>query len=225
MRVKVLYFAIVRERLRRDEETLELPEGTTVGGLLDRLSREHPAVAALRRHLQVARNRQGEGEAAVLAEGDEVALIPPVSGGSGEAAARRPLVAVRAVALDLTEVVRDVAHDGAGGVVSFTGLVRRQSRGRAIDRLEYEAYQAMAEDKLVQIAAALEEKHGARLAILHRVGKLAVGEVAVVIAASAAHRAEAFAAAREAIERLKAEVPIWKKEVGVDGEEWIGLGP
>lgn len=225
MRVRVLYFAVVRERVRREDEEIDLAAGSTVADLLDELSRRHPAVAPLRPYLQIARNLEAVRGDDPLGDGDEVALIPPVSGGSGDEARPGPLCAVRAVELDLNEVVRAVTHEGAGGIVTFTGVVRRQSRGHRIDHLEYEAYQAMAEARLAEIARSLEERHQARLAILHRVGRLAVGDVAVVIAASAPHRAEAFAACREAIERLKVEVPIWKKEVGDDGEEWIGLGP
>jgi molybdopterin synthase catalytic subunit len=223
MRVRVLYFAMVRERLRREQEEVEVAPGTTVGQLLDRLAALHPPIAAMRPFLKIARNQVGAGDDEALGEGDELALIPPVSGGSDPV--RAPLCAVRDTPLDLGEVVGAVAHEGAGGLVTFTGLVRRQSRGRTVERLEYEAYRAMAEARLREIAGQLEERHGARLAILHRVGRLAVGDLAVVIAASAPHRAEAFAACREAIERLKQEVPIWKKEVGEDGEEWIGLGP
>jgi molybdopterin converting factor subunit 1 len=217
MRVRVLYFAVLRERLRSDGEELDLPEPSTVGALLDALASRHAAVASLRRHLQVARNRALARPDEALAEGDEVALIPPVAGGSG--------AAVRDAPLDVNEVIRAVTHEGAGGIVTFTGVVRRESRGRRVERLEYEAYQAMAEERLAAIACELEERHGARVAIRHRVGRLTVGDVAVVIAASAAHRAEAFAACRDAIERLKVEAPIWKKEIGEDGEEWIGLGP
>ena len=218
MRVRVLYFAVVRERLRRDHESIELPDGATVAALLDELDRRHPGIAGLRRHLQVARNRDLVRLEAALADGDEVALIPPVAGGA--------FAALRDAPLDLGEVVRAVVHEGAGGIVTFTGVVRRESRGRRVERLEYEAYAAMAEPRLAAIAAELAAAHpGARVAILHRVGKLAVGDIAVVIAASAPHRAEAFAACRGAIERLKVEVPIWKKEIGEDGEEWVGLGP
>jgi len=224
MRVRVLYFAIVRERLRRDEEEIEVAAGTTVGGLLDELSRRHPAIEPLRRHLQVARNRETAPPETPLAEGDEVALIPPVSGGADEPPV--PLVAVRDRPLDLMEIVRAVSHPGAGGVVTFTGMVRRESRGTIVERLEYEAYRPMAEERLLAIATDLQGRHpGARVAILHRVGTLTVGEVAVAIAASAPHRAAAFDACREAIERLKREAPIWKKEIGADGEEWIGFGP
>jgi molybdopterin synthase catalytic subunit len=217
MRVRVLYFAVVRERLRRDQEELELPPGATVAALLDELSRRHAPVAALRRHLQVARNRETARPDEALADGDEVALIPPVAGGAEASLRDQPL--------DLGEAVRAVVHAGAGAVATFTGLVRGESRGRTVERLEYEAYRAMAEPRLRAIAGELEAKHGARVCILHRVGALRVGDLAVVIACSAPHRAEAFAACREAIERLKLEAPIWKKEIGPDGEEWVGLGP
>jgi molybdopterin converting factor subunit 1 len=219
MRIRVLYFAVVRERLGREHEEFDLPAGATVAGLLEELERRYDAVAGLRRHLQVARNQEIARPETVLEEGDEIALIPPVSGGAA-------LVGLREEPLDLGEVARAVAHEGAGGIVTFTGVVRRQSRGRNVERLEYEAYRAMAEERLLAIATEIERAvPGTRVAILHRVGTLRVGDVAVILAASAPHREEAFAAARECIERLKKEVPIWKKEVGEDGEEWIGLGP
>lgn len=223
MRIRVLYFAVVRERLRRDQEAVELAPGSTLGALLDELSLRHPELSSLRPHLQVSRNQVLARPETMLSDGDEVALIPPVSGGAGEPVG--PLAAIREAPLDLLEVVRAVTDEGAGGIATFTGVVRRRSRGRTVERLEYEAYRGMAEAKLAEIARALEAKHGARLAILHRVGTLAVGEVAVVIAAAAPHREAAFAACRDAIERLKAEAPIWKKEIGDDGEEWIGMGP
>jgi molybdopterin synthase catalytic subunit len=128
--------------------------------------------------------------------------------------------------LRLDEVVAEVASEATGGVVTFTGIVRRESRGKRILRLEYEAYEPMAEKKLDEIVRAVEaEVPGARVAVRHRLGTLVVGETAVVIAAAAAHRAEAFTACREIIERLKKDVPIWKKEIAEDGEEWVGLGP
>jgi molybdopterin synthase catalytic subunit len=220
MRVRVLYFAVIRERLRRDSDELDLPDGATAATLLDELAARHPAIAGLRNHLRVARNRETVPLETPLTDGDEVALIPPVSGG---APAR---IALRDQPLDVNEPIAAVSHEGAGGIVTFLGVVRRHSRGTTVERLEYEAYRAMAEERMAAIARTVEEATpGARVAIHHRVGALAVGELAVVIAASAPHRAEAFAAARDAIERLKVEVPIWKKEVGADGAEWIGLGP
>jgi molybdopterin synthase catalytic subunit len=220
MRVRVLYFAVVRERLGREDEALDVAAGITARGLLELVEQRHPQLAGLRTALKVAVNEEFVPSEHVLAEGDVVALIPPVAGGSGG------LYRVTDEPLSLDEVVRAVTTEEHGGVVTFTGVVRRQSRGKRIVRLEYEAYRPMAERKLAEIGAALAaEVPGVRLAIVHRVGVLAVGEAAVVIAASAPHRAAAFDACRAAIDRLKESVPIWKKEVAEDGEEWIGLGP
>jgi molybdopterin synthase catalytic subunit len=190
-----------------------------VGALLDEVFRRHPEAAGLRQYLSVAKNRRVASLDEPLVDGDELALIPPVAGGSA--------VAVRSEALSVDEVMRLVIHPGAGGLVTFVGMVRREgAQLPRVERLEYEAYTTMAEERIQSIVSSLEAATpGVRVAIHHRVGKLAVGDIAVAIAVSAPHRAEAFAACREAIERLKKEVPIWKKEVGEDGEEWVGLGP
>jgi MoaE-MoaD fusion protein len=219
MRVRVLFFAVVRERLGRDEEELELPATADVTAAWGELERRHPELAALRPAVKMAVNEEFVGDDRVLADGDVIALIPPVAGGAG-------VFRVTDEALSLDEVVRAVTSEGHGGVVTFSGVVRRESRGKRIVRLEYEAYRPMAERKLAEIGAQLAaEWPGVRVAIVHRVGTLAVGDVAVVIAASAPHRAAAFDACRAAIDRLKESVPIWKKEIAEDGEEWIGLGP
>jgi molybdopterin synthase catalytic subunit len=217
--LRVLYFAVVRERLGRDADALELPAGATVAMLLDELERRHPGIAALRPALKVAVNEGFVALTHPLADGDEVALIPPVSGGAGP-------FRITDQPLELDEVIRAVSIAEHGGVVSFTGVVRSVSHGKRIVRLEYEAYRPMAERTLAEIGAQIAaELPGTRLAIVHRVGTLAVGEAAVVIAASAPHRAAAFEACRAAIDRLKESVPIWKKEIAEDGETWIGLGP
>ncbi|MCU1283195.1 MAG: molybdopterin converting factor, subunit 1 [bacterium] len=219
MRVRILYFAVVRERLRRDDEELELPEGATADAAWRALEQRHPELGGLRSVVKLAINEEFAAPDRVLADGDVIALIPPVAGGAG-------VFRVSDEPLSLDEVVRAVTSDEHGGVVTFTGVVRRQSRGKTIVRLEYEAYRPMAERKLAEIGAQLAaEQPGVRVAIVHRVGALAVGDVAVVIAASAPHRAAAFDACRAAIDRLKESVPIWKKEIAEDGEEWIGLGP
>ncbi len=133
---------------------------------------------------------------------------------------------VREVPISTEEVLAAVHSDGTGAVVTFTGVVRAQSRGRAVLRLEYEAYVPMAEKVLRAIGDEIAERWpGARTAVLHRIGTLHPGEVAVAIAVAAPHRAEAFEGCRHAIERLKEDVPIWKREVFRDGSEWRGLGP
>jgi molybdopterin synthase catalytic subunit len=220
MRISVLYFAVFRERIGRDEDALELPDGATVTDALAALAARHPAIAALRGRFRVAVNQTFCDEAAALGDGDELALIPPVAGGSGRH------VVLTDAPLSQGRCLAAVGGDAMGGVVTFTGAVRRQSRGQAIDHLEYEAYAPMAVKVMTALCEEIEaEVAGARLAVEHRVGTLAVGDVAVVIAAAAPHRAEAFAACRAMIDRLKDRVPIWKKEVGTDGAAWVGLGP
>lgn len=219
MRVRVLYFAVVRERLGRESEELELAAGATAAHAWSELERRHPELGGMRGVVKIAINEEFAAADRVLADGDVIALIPPVAGGAG-------VFRISEEPLSLDEVVRAVSSDEHGGVVTFTGVVRRHSRGKTIVRLEYEAYRGMAERKLAEIGAQLAaEQPGVRVAIVHRIGKLVVGDVAVVIAASAPHRAAAFDACRAAIDRLKESVPIWKKEIADDGEEWIGLGP
>ena len=221
MKVRVLYFAVFRERLGTDAEDVELPAGAAVPALVAALEARHEPVRALRGRYRVAVNQAMAAGDEALADGDEVALIPPVAGGAG---ARH--VRLSAEPLSLDRCVAAVAGPDAGGLVTFTGQVRATSHGERIERLEYEAYPEMAEKVMAELCAAIEaEIPGARLAVEHRVGVLAVGDVAVVIAAAAPHRAEAFSACRAMIDRLKADVPIWKKEVGESGAEWVGLGP
>jgi molybdopterin synthase catalytic subunit len=220
MKINVLYFAVFRERLRRDSETVELPDGAGLDALVAALEERHPEVRGLRGRYRIAVNQEMVAEVASLADGDEVALIPPVAGGAD----RRAVVLAEPLSLD--RVVAAVRSPEAGGVVTFTGNVRGVNHGVRIERLEYEAYTEMAEKVLRALCDEIEaEIPGARLAVEHRVGVLAVGETAVVIAASAAHRAEAFTACRAMIDRLKDRAPIWKKEVGENGEVWVGLGP
>ncbi len=219
--VTLRYFAAARERAGCSEEKISLAEGAAVRALLDVLCAHHPALTALLPHLRVAVNHEFSALDVEVPANAEVALIPPVAGGSGD-----PAFLVTDAPLSLDAVVRAVSGTGQGGVVTFSGAVRDHTRGKAVVRLEYEAYAPMAEKKLAEIAEeAAAQWPGAKVAIHHRVGVLQPGELAVVIAASTPHRAEAFAACRQAIERLKADVPIWKKEVYADGAVWVGLGP
>ncbi|HEX3698498.1 MAG TPA: molybdenum cofactor biosynthesis protein MoaE [Polyangia bacterium] len=222
MRIQILYFAVLRERLGREQEAIELPANATVADALAALAGRHTGIAALLPRVQTAVNRAFADSAAPLHDGDELALIPPVAGGG--APGRR--VAIKATTLDLADVIRAVEGPDRGGIVTFTGAVRRHGQRTDVIRLEYEAYAEMAEQVLTDIADEIErEWPGAHVAIHHRVGALSVGEMAVVIAVAAAHRAEAFDACRAAIDRLKRRAPIWKKEISETGEEWIGLGP
>ena len=154
-----------------------------------------------------------------LRDGDEVAFLPPVAGGAGSCwVSEQPL--------DAAAVVSRVSGPGMGGLVTFAGAVRDHARGRDIRNLEYEAYPGMAEQEMEKIAReAAQRWPGVRVAIAHRVGHLEVGDLAVVVAAAAPHRAEAFAACRFAIDTLKETVPIWKKEFATDGEYWVDEHP
>ena len=166
--------------------------------------------------LLYAVNREYAEPGRELRDGDEVALIPPVSGGAFR---------VTEEPLSLDAAVAEVADERAGGIATFTGTVRQQSRGREVLYLEYEAYAEMAEDVIAQLAAELDETHDlCGISIQHRVGRVEIGEPSVVIAVSAPHRQDALAACREAIDWLKETVPLWKKEVYEGGEEWLGRG-
>ncbi len=230
MRISVLYFAVFRERLGRSDEQVELPDGATVATLVDALEARHDAVRTLRGRYRIAVDQDmlaGEPTTTALHDGAEVALIPPVAGGAdGADAPRERHVCVLATPLSLDRCLAAVDSPEAGGVVTFTGKVRLHSHGARIERLDYEAYGTMAAKVMTALCEEIEtEIAGSRLAVEHRVGTLGVGDVAVVIAAAAPHRAEAFAACRAMIDRLKDRVPIWKKEIGEHGEEWVGLGP
>jgi molybdopterin synthase catalytic subunit len=217
MPIKVLYFAGARDAAGTSGETLPEPPAT-VGELRSVLAAAHPPLARILPRCRIAVDEEFADDAARLGHGAEVAIVPPVSGGAGPfRVVDRPLA--------LAEVVDAVSSPGRGGVVTFTGNVRAESRGKRVLRLEYEAYRPMAERKLAEIGDLVATGHGVDVAIVHRVGVLAPGEAAVVIACAAAHRTPAFRACEECIERLKKDVPIWKREVFEDGSEWVGLGP
>ena len=217
--VTVLFFAAARERAGLSRLALPVGEGLRVRDVLAQLAAQLPALGPLLPHLRVALDREFVDLEAPVKPGAELALIPPVSGGAGcFAVVDRPLL--------LDEVIRAVADEAQGGLVTFSGSVRSETRGRRVVKLEYEAYPPMAEKRLAEIGAEVAERFGGtRLAIVHRVGTLLPGELAVVIAAAAPHRREAFRGCEHAIERLKEDVPIWKKEHFEDGEVWVGLGP
>jgi molybdopterin synthase catalytic subunit len=211
VRVVVKLFAGLRERAGTAERTLELDAGTQVGDLWQSLGLSGEPDGLL-----YAVNREYAEPDTALRDGDEVALIPPVSGGAF-------LVSDEPLSLDAA--VAEVADDRAGAIATFTGTVRSVSRGREVEHLEYEAYTEMAESVMAGIATVLKARYDLHdVAIHHRVGDVGIGEASVVIAVSAPHRADALAACKDAIDTLKETVPLWKKEVYEGGEEWIGRG-
>ena len=208
MRVTVRLFAGLRERAGASVREVEAETVADVWPALG-LGEEPPG-------LLYAVNRAYAERSRALADGDEVALIPPVSGGAFRLS-EEPL--------SLQACVDEVASPDAGAIATFVGTTRRQSRGRDVVHLDYEAYEGMAEQVMAEIAAELESRYDlCSIAIHHRVGRVGIGETSVVIAVSAPHRADALDACRDAIDTLKERVPLWKKEVYEGGEEWIGRG-
>jgi MoaE-MoaD fusion protein len=211
MHVTVRLFAGLRERAGTGRRTLDLPEGASVAEVWPSLKLgDEPA------GLVYAVNRAYVGRESELSEGDEVALIPPVSGGAFR---------LTEEPIDLAAVVAEVEDERAGAIATFLGTVRAQSRGHRVVRLEYEAYEGMAEHVMAELGEQLAGKyHLCAIAITHRVGPCEIGDASVAIAVSAPHRQDALAACKDAIDALKESVPLWKKEVYEGGEEWIGRG-
>lgn len=219
--ISVKLFASYREAVGERELTVTLLEPATVGSLVAQLAARFPALSRVVDSASFAVNRRYQPATAELRDGDEVVILPPVAGGAP--AGRRFVVTAEPID---TEVVRAaVADPQAGGVVVFIGVVRaRSNSGRAVTVLEYEAYPVMAEEQMAVIGGELTERFGIapnRIAMVHRIGRLLVGDVAVVIAIASPHRKEAFAACEYAIDRVKDIVPIWKKETGPDGSAWV----
>ena len=209
MNVRVRLFAALRERAGSGSVEVELPDGAVVGDVWSalELGDEPPG-------LLFALNRGYTERGATLSTGDEVAVIPPVSGGAFRLS-EQPL--------SVEDAVAEVRTDEAGAIATFVGTTRARSRGRDVLYLEYEAYEGMAEKVMADLAEWLKRRHElSGVAIHHRTGRVDIGETSVVIAISAPHRAAALEACREAIDELKVSVPLWKKEVYEGGEEWVG---
>ena len=204
-------FAGLRERAGEGTRELDLRDGARAVDVWEALGLEEVPDGVL-----YAVNREYVESERELADGDEVALIPPVSGGAFR---------LTEEAIDVDGVVSEVRREEAGAIATFFGTTRVRSRGRTVLHLEYEAYPGMAERVMAEIGTALKEKYElCEVAITHRIGRVGIGETSVAIAVSAAHRDQALAACKEAIDTLKEQVPLWKKEVYEGGEEWIGRG-
>ena len=209
MRVKVKLFAGLREHAGWSERDIE--DVTRVEDVWPVLS-----LGAEPAGLLYAVNKQYVQRDHELAEGDEVAVIPPISGGSFRLSAEP---------LSLEAAVAEVRTDEAGAIATFIGTTRVESRGQTVEHLDYEAYEGMAEQVMAEIATALKERYDlCEIAIHHRTGRVDIGENSVVVAVSAPHRQDALAACKDAIDTLKSRAPLWKKEVYEGGEEWIGRG-
>ncbi len=236
MQVRVIPFGVLKDWLGSSPATVELPEGASVAELLGRLDRNLPAPAL--RSIAVSVNAEYAPAEQILREGDEVGLLPPVSGGSARDGAPEASSAVEHLneaneftaltrqSIDAEELIASAKRGEDGAVVVFDGIVRNNTRGRATLYLDYEAYEEMAARQMQRLAVEARSQFGVRQVILvHRLGRLYVGETSVLIVVASAHRAQAFDACRWLIDTLKKTVPIWKKETFVDGAVWAAGEP
>ena len=235
VRVKILFFGQLKEVAGRERDTLELPEGARVSDLLRRCAQLSPALQPYYGALAVALNQEYSQASAPLHEGDEVALIPPVSGGSGTDSRSPSTRAAREGAsvakilrekIDAPAIVEAIKRPEDGAVAVFEGIVRNHSRNRRTLYLDYEAYEPMALKKLQELAEQALARFTVRgVTIVHRLGRLEIGETSVLIAVASEHRGAAFEACRWLIDTLKKTVPIWKKEHFEDGAVWADGEP
>jgi MoaE-MoaD fusion protein len=226
MQVRILPFGILKDWL--GATTLDLPEGATVAALLDRLAAGRaPVPPSTWGSIAVSVNHEYAQPAHVLREGDEVGLLPPVSGGSDpEPEADFGRIGLVRDPIDATGLVSDAKRGTDGAVVVFDGIVRDNTRGRRTLHLDYEAYEEMALKQMNELAAEARKRFGVRhVSLVHRLGRLAVSETSVLIVVASAHRAQAYEASRWLIDTLKKTVPIWKKETFVDGAVWADGEP
>jgi len=227
MRVRVLFFGLLTDVVARREEEVDLNEGARIADLLGHYTNAFPRLGPLLPAIAVSVNREYAAASTVLHERDEVALLPPVSGGSqaqtAEAAARVEIVRQK---IDVQRIADGLKHASDGACAIFEGIVRDNTRGRRTLYLDYEAYEEMAFKQMHQLRAQAMQKFAIRdVALVHRLGRLQIGETSVLIVVASAHRAAAFEACRWLIDTLKKTVPIWKKEYFEDGAVWADGDP
>jgi molybdopterin synthase catalytic subunit/molybdopterin converting factor small subunit len=228
MHVHVLLFGALKDLQPRDKETFELREGATVAEFLREFIQTTPPAGQYAYSLAIAVNREYALPTQVLREGDEVALLPPVSGGSAvdASAAESDWIRLQREPIDAGALAAAVKEGESGAVVVFDGIVRNNTRGRRTLYLDYESYEAMALSQMQSLARDAQQRFGVRRVVLvHRLGRLHVGETSVLIVVASAHRAQAFEACRWIIDTLKKTVPIWKKEWFEDGAVWADGEP
>jgi molybdopterin synthase catalytic subunit len=222
IQVRVLPFGVLKDRLGHQEFPLELPEGATVSELLDHL-RSRPSAPALK-GIAVSVNAEYASASQILHEGDQVGLLPPVSGGT--AVPDPDTVLLTRDPIDAASLVAASKHPSDGAVIVFDGIVRNYTRDRQTLHLDYEAYEEMAHRQMQTLAAQARKNYAVRhVTIVHRLGRLQIGETSVLIIVASAHRAQAYEASRWLIDTLKKTVPIWKKETFVDGAVWAAGDP
>lgn len=223
--MRVLFFGVLKDLVGRSSEDAEFPEGTTLGAVFERYAARFPRLRAMAGSIAMARNREFAELSTEVGPGDEVAFLPPVSGGtaaSPEVTENGNYFALTRSAIDPRAIAARLITGAEGAVVTFEGTVRNNTGGRRTRFLEYEAYESMALGMMARIGREIAAgREIGRIAIVHRLGRLLIGETSVAVTVTAPHRGPAFEAAREGIDRLKKTVPIWKKEYFVDGEVWV----
>jgi len=226
MRARVLFFGVLRDVVGRPSEEAEFPGGTSLGNVLESYAALYPRLKDMAGSIVVARNQEFADLAADLEEGDEVAFLPPVSGGTAkdrlEIAENGNYFALTAFTINAQSLAARLISGAEGAVVTFEGTARNNTRGRPTRFLDYDCYQPMALKMIARIGREIAGRQDiGRVAIVHRLGRLLIGETSVAVVVTAPHRRPAFEAALEAIDRLKKTVPIWKKEYFEDGEVWV----
>jgi MoaE-MoaD fusion protein len=217
MRVRVLFFGVLKDLVGRAEDSLELAPQTTLGSVFDQYAERFATLRDKRPSILLARNREFSKPETVLHDNDEIAFLPPVSGGSSE-----NIFAITRAEIDSKALAARLKRPEDGAVVLFEGVVRNNTKGRPTSFLEYECYEEMALAQMRRIGEEIAAQYQIGLiGIVHRLGRLHIGEASVAVVATAPHRRPAFEAALAGIDRLKREVPIWKKEVFSDGVEWV----
>jgi molybdopterin synthase catalytic subunit len=221
MRVKVLFFGVLKDLVGASEETIQVPAGSTIGAVFASYAERFETLCDKRPSILFARNREFATGDASLDDNDEVAFLPPVSGGSDRDGGGHKFAITRDP-IDSRRLADALQRPEDGAVVVFEGVVRNNTKGRGTLYLEYECYETMALQQMTRIGHEIAEKFAiGRIGVVHRLGRLDVGDASVAVVATAPHRKPAFEAAFEAINRLKREVPIWKKEFFADGAVWV----
>jgi len=218
--IRVLFFGVLKDIAGRAADRIELPAGSTAGAVFEHCAAAFPKLRAMERSILLARNREFVQASEALAEDDEVALLPPVSGGAADAGEN--YFALTREPIDTRELAARLLRGEDGAVVTFEGVVRNNTRGRRTLWLDYECYEAMALKVMAEIGGEIARtREIGRIAMVHRLGRLEIGATSVAVVVTAPHRQAAFEAALEGINRLKKTVPIWKKEHFEDGEVWV----
>jgi molybdopterin synthase catalytic subunit len=224
VRVKVLFFGQLKDIVGRSQESVEAPDGASLSTIFDRYADAFPRIREMAGSIVLARNHEFSPPSSTLADGDEVALLPPVSGGAWLCEVEKDghFFALTRDPIDSRALARRLLSGEDGAVVDFEGVVRNNTKGRRTRFLEYECYEPLALKKMAQIGNELAAEFAVgRIAMVHRLGKLEIGEASVAVVVTAPHRKPAFEAALEGINRLKRLVPVWKKEFFEDGEVWV----